>query len=522
MILLGNCLDVLKTLPSDSVHAVVTSPPYWSLRDYGVPPTIWGGDPACAHAWDDETKAEGFSGKRKWQHSENGRGDKDDAIANASKPSGSSRRGLTLITRKAEPGVWSHVSQGQFCTRCGAWRGCLGLEPTIELYVAHLVEIFEEVRRVLRKDGTCWLNLGDSYADSGRGGNPGRVGSGLQGSTQHQEESKKAMRRVAGGRGASGLKAKDLCMIPARVALALHAAGWYLRSDIVWSKPNPMPESTRDRPTKSHEFVFLLAKSPKYFYDADAIREPVTGNAHHRGRGVHPKSVVRVDSKNRIKANQSFSAAVRGLVGSRNRRSVWTLSTKPFKGAHFATFPPRLVEPCILAGTSAYGCCPTCGAGFARVVQLGAPLADQMAIAGANTDGRYHGKAQKAYAGAGAQDPSATKARILKGMRERITVGWKPTCRCGGFRVRTAHSRRLERAWYRQRWQARIDARWGGLHGLRRAVVLDPFGGSGTTALVAERLGREYLLIELGAQNVAMAEERVAPALAAARTEASA
>lgn len=473
MILQGDCLDVLRTLPPNSVHCVVTSPPYWSLRDYGVPPSVWGGTADCAHVWASAGTREGYGAKKKWQHSmtnavaTNGRGEPREGDKRA---------------RKREDGGWVQVEQGEFCEACGAWRGCLGLEPTPDLYVAHIVTVFEEVRRVLRKDGTCWLNLGDSYAQSGGDGSSQGPNSQRAGRANLDAQAKAGTQRPP-----IGLKPKDLCMIPARVAIALQASGWYLRSDIVWSKTNPMPESTRDRPTKSHEYVFLLSKTEHYFYDADAIREGVTGNSHPRGGGVHPKAVERIGRGSRIKSNQSFSAAVSSLVGSRNRRSVWTLPTAPYKGAHFATFPPRLIEPCILAGTSEHGCCSVCGAPYKRIVKLGAPLVDQQKASGADTRGEYHGKATKAYAGAGAQDPSATKARILEGMRERITIGWHRTCR---------HT------------LAAIDP----------CVVLDPFGGTGTTGMVAAKHGRDFILIELSPANIALTEERLEPT----RAEASA
>lgn len=267
-------------------------------------------------------------------------------------------------------------------------------------------------------------------------------------------------------------------MIPARVALALQASGWYLRSDIVWAKTNPMPESTRDRPTKSHEYLFLLAKSEKYFYDAHAIREvdggKSAGNVARKHREAHG------GNPNLKNAHQGFSVPWKA-GGGRNRRSVWTLPTAPFKGAHFATFPPRLVEPCILAGTSEHGCCSICGAPYRRIVEKRGPIVEQMAIAGANKDGSYHGIAQKDYGAAGAQDPSAVKVRILEGMRERVTVGWKPTCRHG-------------------------------LATIEPCTVLDPFAGTGTTGMVAARHGRTFIGVELNADYIALAEQRSAPA----------
>lgn len=210
--------------------------------------------------------------------------------------------------------------------------GQIGLEQTPDEYVAEMVAVFREVRRVLRDDGTLWLNLGDSYASQpswGRGG-----GSTLDGRKQGHEGGKSA------DRTRMGLKPKDLIGIPWRVAFALQADGWYLRQDIIWHKPNPMPESVRDRCTKAHEYIFLFSKSPRYYFDAEAVKEDsVIGVGAVRRFGAIVQNGDRND-EGRHTENDGF----------RNRRSVWTVSTKPFKGAHFATFPPDLIEPCILAG----------------------------------------------------------------------------------------------------------------------------------------------------------------------------
>ena len=304
-----------------------------------------------------------------------------------------------------------------FC-ECGAWLGSLGLEPTPELYTAHIVEVFREVKRVLRADGTLWLNLGDSYA-SGKGTcfNPGGGSSSL-GQGRKAQGVHPLDRGNKSTLAASGLKCKDLVGIPWRVAFALQADGWYLRSDIIWEKRNPMPESVRDRPTKAHEYIFLLSKSATYYYDADAIKEPCSPDTHARyarGRGDNhkwadggpgnqtiatnrpgslfarpPEHVAPRDRRGRnsrmnisrdaqhpheangkarapgvnpkcaapgsgIKQNSSFSAAVKDIVPYRNKRTVWTIATKSFSGAHFATFPPALITPCILAGCPAGG-----------------------------------------------------------------------------------------------------------------------------------------------------------------------
>lgn len=257
--------------------------------------------------------------------------------------------GESVHTCVTSPPYWGLRDYGQ--------PGQIGLEKTPEEYVARMVEVFREVRRVLRDDGTLWLNLGDSYA-GGAKRNTGRNDENPEDiarrSALYQTGRPKAL---SGGNkpGAieveHGLKPKDLVGIPWRVAFALQADGWYLRSDIIWNKPNAMPESVRDRPTKAHEYIFLLSKSPKYYYDADAIREPHT-------------SPQNIKYNKKTRNNQSWSDSQKGVgnaqrdsfggVGynpkGRNKRTVWNVSTRPFKGAHFAVFPPDLIRPCILAG----------------------------------------------------------------------------------------------------------------------------------------------------------------------------
>lgn len=253
-----DCLDTLKRMDNESINCVITSPPYYGLRDYGID-------------------------------------------------------------------------------------GQIGLEPTPEEYVSKLVTIFREIRRVLTKDGTVWLNLGDSYAGGGRGGSSddceswaGRKQStnrGILGMPKYQKT--------------NDLKPKDLIGIPWRVAFALQADGWWLRQDIIWHKPNPMPESVTDRCTKAHEYIFLLTKSAKYFYDAEAIKEKAETEPHSFGwtSTPHETGIRQLNRSDIVVAQDGF----------RNKRSVWTVTTKPFKEAHFATFPEDLIKPCILAG------CPECG-----------------------------------------------------------------------------------------------------------------------------------------------------------------
>ncbi|OBZ15146.1 site-specific DNA-methyltransferase [Bacillus sp. FJAT-26390] len=309
MILQGDCRIVMLTLPAQHFHTSVTSPPYWGLRDYGIPPSDW-----------------------------------------------------PEVTYTPMPGLPP--------VTVPAWRGCLGLEPSPEMFVAHTVLVFREVWRVLRDDGTLWLNYGDSYFSAGQ---------------------------------SIGLKPNDLIGIPWRVAFALQAEGWYLRMDNIWSKPNWMPESARDRPTKSHEYMFLMSKSERYYYDKEAIKEhgvqdewangfrggSYTGNetfVNQEGGKRKTRGNIKVPAgwdtelgshgtihrKGRSKAN-SFARDVNespppgqpqqhrserediDYKGFRNKRSVWTVATQAFPEAHFATFPEKLIEPCIMAGAPVGG-----------------------------------------------------------------------------------------------------------------------------------------------------------------------
>lgn len=273
-ILQGDALDVIRTLPGQSVHCCVTSPPYFGLRDYGVD-------------------------------------------------------------------------------------GQIGLEDTPDAFVARLVEVFREVRRVLRDDGTLWLNLGDSYA-----ANRGRQVPSTKGGPKHGEG------QSVGGKGSSvpdGLKQKDLIGIPWRVAFALQADGWYLRQEVIWHKPNPMPESVKDRCVKSHEQIFLLSKSPRYHFDHEAIKEPVAYSTVAR---LSQATLEKQAGSSRVPGKTNGNMKAVGSKEMRNRRSVWTVTTKPFKGAHFATFPPDLIEPCVLAGCPVGGTVldPFFGAGTTGLV----------------------------------------------------------------------------------------------------------------------------------------------------------
>lgn len=427
---IGDALSELCRLPSNSVDCCVTSPPYWGLRNYGV-------------------------------------------------------------------------------------EGQLGLEPTPEEWCAKLVRIFREVRRVLKPTGTMWLNLGDCYISRPHGGGG-----------SHDPKSRARDRSVerigiCNRSPVDGYKSKDMVGQPWMLAFALRTDGWYLRRDIIWHKPNCMPESAGDRPTTAHEYLFLLSKSEHYFYDSIAVMEPTTGNSHSRGRGVNPKAVggwqlgpgshtavehstrkiqepaqVRLHrpgknsrihrdidpshqtpAKIRAKQNRSFSAAVTSIVDQRNCRSVWTIPTAPYRGSHFATFPPRLAERCILAGSSAGGCCSMCGEPWLRIT-------NKTPLPRVATTQRQDAKwteieqrrnrmdnHQRGVLGSGVSHN--TKASPI------AILGWKQSCEC------TLVSDPVP------------------------SVVLDPFAGAGTTLMVAKRLGRDSIGIELNVEYAAMANDRI-------------
>ncbi len=263
--------------------------------------------------------------------------------------------------------------------------GQIGLEQTPEEYVAKMVKVFREVKRVLRKDGTLWLNLGDSYASniSNNGGYSDK--STLAGFSRPDTKGRLANESGKTVKLAHGLKPKDLVGIPWRVVFALQADGWYLRSDIIWNKSNSMPESVRDRPTKAHEYIFLLSKSARYFYDAEAIREPMAKSSEKRGpvdfggkKGRHysPPSTDPNYRNGHEQWGRTYDYRVSNADGNRNKRTVWTIATKPFSEAHFATFPPELPEICIKAG------CPEGGTVLDPFVGAGTTLwvAEQLGV----------------------------------------------------------------------------------------------------------------------------------------------
>ena len=304
-VLVGDNRKRLQELPDASVQTVVTSPPYFGLRDYGTKTWI-GGDDNCEHIKD----------------------------ANKTKKFGNEEFNKNRPSREATklPGYYFESE----CGLCGAVQEDqqIGLEQTPHAFVEELCKVFDEIWRVLKDDGTVWVNLGDSYAQSGQGGG-GSYGDERPGWTQSPRKAPE------------GLKPKDLIGIPWRFAFAMQDRGWYLRQDIIWAKPNPMPESVTDRCTKSHEYIFLMTKKPRYYFDNEPIREPVkesnAGFVQVRARTAQGA----LGGENQHNMERLDYSEIKGA----NKRSVWTVNTKPYKEAHFATYPPELITPCILAGT---------------------------------------------------------------------------------------------------------------------------------------------------------------------------
>jgi DNA modification methylase len=533
LVLEGHVIDVLRTLPGDSVQVVVTSPPYWGLRAYGTEGQEWGGKEGHEHVW----------------VSTNPRREREPDDAGGE-------------IQKNHTGA-SYEAQGGAGCYCGAWKGELGAEPTPELYVSHLADVFDEVRRVLRPDGTLWLNLGDTYTT-----HP----AGLLGEKRWKKSTLTTGRDVT-GQEQSGvmdkrtgvLAEKNLVGIPWRVAFELQRRGWFLRSDVIWFKRNPMPESVTDRPTRSHEYIFELAKSGDtqywthrdhagsrsqpppdyrwidhakgleftekpaefskekiacwtcggsgriedwvgslpcrtcegkgkalrwerinlwvghdYFYDADAVRsqpaETTVDGKYARttmievgkdyfGRGVKSYEGTGAqqpsDTKRRIVEGLRERIEA-GLPTGANLKTVWDIPTQPYPEAHFATYPEEIPEWCIRLGTSEKGACGKCGAPWERSIETNHP-------------GDSRGKREDVPKPAGASRVALPPNG--EGPNPRITVGWSPTCSCPPADPVPC-------------------------------LVMDIFGGSGTTGYVARQLGRRSILIELNPSYVKLARDR--------------
>jgi len=405
MIALLNANAAQIPLADDSVHCIVTSPPYYGLRSYQgkKQPQIWGGDKSCEHSWNYSSRTMQTGGINPKQ-----------------------------LSNKGVDGYGWQV-ESAFCSKCGAWYGCLGEEPTPDLYISNMCIIGEELQRVLRPDGTLWMVIGDSYNGSGGAGGDYNKGGLKEGQPRYK------------GRNVASLKPKDLIGIPWMLAFAYRdELGFWLRKDIIWVKTNAMPEGGAiDRPTSSHEYIFLFSKSRRYYYDRHAIAEPAKYAGDRRDQ--------RPDSR---RGDDKMKSMNNPTPQMRNKRDVWIHNTGRYKGAHYATFPGELIVDCIKAGTSEAGCCMYCGAPYERIVR-------REQLGERDDTGRTHGLDEQRLS-----SPGAPPERGWEAINH--TERWAQTCRC----------------------------KYPPL-GLKRPIVFDPFVGSGTTCEVARALNCDSIGMDI-------------------------
>jgi len=482
-ILNKDALTALKDIPDNSVDCCVTSPPYFGLRIYGCP-MVWGGDKNCKHDFDfTEGKVELQAGseefKRPWREN-----------ASDSYKSG-------------------------FC-KCGAWYGELGQEPTPEFYIDHLVEIFGEVKRVLKPSGTIWVNIGDSYWGSGKGFGytdfNDKQGSN-KGALCYRENKPSTLSEHP------NLKPKDLIGIPWMLAFALRdRLGLWLRNDICWSKDNPLPEAVRDRLTRSHEYIFFLAKASKYYFDIEAIKEPIKDSSLKR---ISQKSFntqtggAKDFMNNDINTNRSARKTVENFAescnGLRQKRDVWSLPNAPNREDHYASYSQALIEPCVKAGCPKE-CCAKCGAPYVRVVER---------QAGQSTECPKTLGAHLARGGTGTPTGTVGKSGSGRINGTTKTIGFEPSCACKytykSIGIPGEGENRGRREGAMGYGQQKVDRGFNPScicntdtpTGTIKGVVIDPFGGSGTTSIVAEKQYKDSILIEPNKKYVEIAKRRL-------------
>jgi DNA modification methylase len=322
----GNAVTEMRKLPERSVQCCVTSPPYWGLRAYGTDPQVWGGDGECKHRW--------------------GTLERHPLANSLAGPNGKKWLNAPAAKRSKET--------GPFCQKCGAWKGELGSEPNPYLFIENMVSVFREVRRVLKDDGVLWLNLGDCYASPGMAyeGDGKRANDSVKHSARHTDHYEQQPNR---GRF-QGFKRKELIGMPWRVALALHDDGCLLRCDVIWQKLRALPESVRDRPSREHEYIFMLTKGPKYYYDQDAVRTELTRKTFttfgtKRTTGAGEDAGRDVKSRNIRGENRWPRLGADGHPIGANLRSVWSIAPEKYRDGHYAIYPRKLVLPCVLSST---------------------------------------------------------------------------------------------------------------------------------------------------------------------------
>ena len=420
-IICGSTLDVLKGTEAESIDCCITSPPYWGLRSYSTNPQVWGGDSECAHVFGEDIPLE--DKRDRWATFEGYRTD-----------GGGGKR--------ARDNMATH---GNTCQLCNAWRGELGLEPTFQLYITHLQEIFDEVYRVLKKTGTCFVNLGDTYGGTGDKGNwrDPKYKEGRNGQT------------VAINKSAPS---KSLCNIPFRFAISMTDHGWIQRNTIIWHKPSCMPSSAKDRFTVDFEYVFFFVKQKSYWFEQqfDAM-----GNISKK-RYDHPFRYTPKEAYPDNRGNSDSEGFHKYNPQGRNKRAVWRINPQPFKDAHFAVFPEKLVEPMVQAGCPSE-ICDSCGAAH---MPIQTPTGNRIPT----------GHFRKSKRGVGMYHQDNKGSCFHDAMKNETKLDIKK-CDCNS----TTHA----------------------------GIVLDPFVGSGTTALVARKLGRHYIGIDLQPDYCDMAEKRI-------------